>query len=129
MSRDEQRVSRFYSLLTRWFVLRQSVAAVTVWAFVWGTAILILKAMQGTSDLTLLWGAVALPFVLGELSLPFLPEVPGRAVATAGMTGRTLGLVAELDADLQPAGWRLTGTSGAPSLDPAAKEKGARVGE
>ena len=33
------------------------------------------------------------------------------------MTGRTLGLVTELDADLQPVGWRLTGTSGAPALD------------
>jgi methionine synthase II (cobalamin-independent) len=61
----------------------------------------------------------AVRIVLGELSdagLPFLPEVPGRG-ATAGMIGRTLGLVTELDADLQPAGWRLTGTSGAPALD------------
>ena len=58
----------------------------------------------------------AVRIVLGELDLPFLPEVPGRG-ATAGMVGRTLGLVAELDADLQPAGWRLTGTSGAPTLD------------
>ncbi|UMG94651.1 methionine synthase [Nocardioides sp. TF02-7] len=33
------------------------------------------------------------------------------------MIGRAIGLVAELDADLQPAGWRLTGTSGAPALD------------
>ena len=58
----------------------------------------------------------ALRIVLGELELPFLPEVPGRGAA-AGMTGRTLGMVAELDADLQPAGWRLTGTSGAPAVD------------
>lgn len=62
----------------------------------------------------------ALALVLGEVAvdggLPYVPEVPGRG-AIAAMTGRTLGLVAELDADLQPAGWRLTGTSGAPSLD------------
>ncbi|KAA1425647.1 methionine synthase [Nocardioides antri] len=58
----------------------------------------------------------ALRLVLGELDLPFLPEVPGRG-APAGMIGRTLGLVTELDADLQPAGWRLTGTSGAPAVD------------
>jgi methionine synthase II (cobalamin-independent) len=58
----------------------------------------------------------AVRIVLGELALPFLPEVPGRG-ATAGMVGRTLGLVTELDADLQPAGWRLTGTSGAPAVD------------
>lgn len=63
----------------------------------------------------------SLGIVMGELGghetgLPFLPEVPGRG-ATAGMVGRTLGLVTELDADLQPAGWRLTGTSGAPAVD------------
>ena len=62
----------------------------------------------------------ALVVVLGELTgehgLPFVPEVPGRG-ATAGMVGRTLGLLGELDADLQPAGWRLTGTSGAPAVD------------
>jgi methionine synthase II (cobalamin-independent) len=51
----------------------------------------------------------ALRVVLGELTdLPHLPEVPGRG-ATATMTGRALAVVAELGADLQPAGWRLTG--------------------
>jgi methionine synthase II (cobalamin-independent) len=62
----------------------------------------------------------ALAVVLGELTgdhgLPFVPEVPGRG-APAGMVGRAVGLLAELDADLQPAGWRLTGTSGAPAVD------------
>ncbi|MBM7519404.1 methionine synthase [Nocardioides nitrophenolicus] len=63
----------------------------------------------------------ALSVVLGELAsdehgLAFVPEVPGRG-AGAALTGRTLGLVTELDADLQPEGWRLTGTSGAPALD------------
>ncbi len=54
----------------------------------------------------------AVGLVLGELvgHLPHLPEVPGRGVAAA-MTGRALALVAELGADLQPAGWRLTGQS------------------
>lgn len=63
----------------------------------------------------------ALAIVMGELAsdergIPFLPEVPGRG-ATAGLVGRTLGLLGELDADLQPSGWRLTGTSGAPAVD------------
>ncbi|MEZ0578684.1 methionine synthase [Nocardioides sp. MH1] len=58
----------------------------------------------------------ALRVVRGELTLPHLPEVPGRGV-TAGMVGRTLGIVGELDVDLQPAGWRLTGTSGSPAVD------------
>lgn len=66
----------------------------------------------------------AVALVLGELAgddggLPFLPEVPGRG-AEAGMTGRALGMIAVaagLDADLQPEGWRLTGTSGSAPRD------------
>lgn len=45
---------------------------------------------------------------LGQLSLPHLPELPDRG-AHADMVGRALALVTELGADLQPAGWRLTG--------------------
>lgn len=60
----------------------------------------------------------ALRLVLGELGeapgLPHLPEVPGRG-AVATMTGRALAVVAELGADLQPAGWRLSG--GPPGVD------------
>ncbi|NUR07759.1 MAG: methionine synthase, partial [Nocardioidaceae bacterium] len=59
----------------------------------------------------------AVKVVLGELpDLPHVPEVPGRG-AHAGLAGRTLAVVAVLDADLQPAGWRLTGSSGSPSID------------
>jgi methionine synthase II (cobalamin-independent) len=55
----------------------------------------------------------ALRVVLGELpDLPHLPELPERGPA-AGMTGRALAVVTELGFDLQPAGWRLTGASGA----------------
>lgn len=55
--------------------------------------------------------------VLGELpELPHLPEVPGRGVG-ADMVGRALAVVDGLDADLQPAGWRLTGSSGSPGAD------------
>lgn len=54
----------------------------------------------------------ALEVVLEELpDLPYLPEMPGRG-AHADMIGRALAIVAELGADLQPAGWRLTGTGG-----------------
>ncbi|MFE7226552.1 methionine synthase [Nocardioides sp. NPDC057577] len=55
--------------------------------------------------------------VLGELQdLPHLPELPARG-AIANMTGRTLAVLEGLDADLQPAGWRLTGTSGSAGVD------------
>jgi len=59
----------------------------------------------------------AVKVVLGELpDLPHLPELPGRGVG-ADMIGRALAIVEGLDADLQPAGWRLTGSSGSPGVD------------
>jgi methionine synthase II (cobalamin-independent) len=61
--------------------------------------------------------AEAVRLVLGELpDLPYLPEVPGRG-PTATMTGRGLAVVTELGADLQPAGWRLTGGGGTSGVD------------
>ena len=53
----------------------------------------------------------ALRVVLGEVSLPYLPEVPGRPPG-ADMVGRTLAVLSGLGADLQPAGWRLGSSSG-----------------
>lgn len=54
----------------------------------------------------------AVRLVLDELpDLPYLPEVPGRG-AIANMTGRALAVMADLGADLQPAGWRLTDAPG-----------------
>ena len=55
--------------------------------------------------------AEATRIVLGEVDLPHVPELPGRG-AVANLTGRTLGLVVDLGADLQPAGWRLTDAAG-----------------
>lgn len=54
----------------------------------------------------------SLRIVLGTFTeLAHLPELPGRG-AQADLTGRALAVVAELGADLQPAGWRLTGGGG-----------------
>ena len=59
----------------------------------------------------------AVKVVVDELpDLPHLPELPGRG-PTADLTGRALAVVAELGADLQPAGWRLTGGSGSAGVD------------
>ncbi|MFN8194612.1 MAG: methionine synthase [Nocardioidaceae bacterium] len=48
--------------------------------------------------------------------LPHVPELPGRG-ATASLTGRGLAVVSGLAADLQPAGWRLTGASASSGVD------------
>lgn len=59
----------------------------------------------------------ALRIVLGQLpDLPHLPELPGRG-PHADMTARALAVAADIGADLQPAGWRLTGSQGAAGID------------
>jgi hypothetical protein len=55
--------------------------------------------------------AEAAAYVLGELDLPFVPELPGRGPA-ATKTGRGVAVTGDLAFDLQPAGWRLTDTAG-----------------
>lgn len=53
--------------------------------------------------------AEAIRIVVGETpDLVAMPELPGRGVQAA-MIGRSVGVLAELGADLQPSGWRLTG--------------------
>jgi methionine synthase II (cobalamin-independent) len=59
----------------------------------------------------------AVKIVVDELpDFPHLPELPGRG-PQADLTGRALAVVADLGADLQPAGWRLTGGSGPAGVD------------
>jgi methionine synthase II (cobalamin-independent) len=65
-------------------------------------------SMPGTDDRDY---AEGVRVVLGELSLPHVPEMPGRG-AGASMTGRGLAVVTGIGADLQPAGWRLTDAPG-----------------
>ncbi len=48
--------------------------------------------------------------VLGEVPLPFLPELPSRPYGD--MLSRAAAVLGEMALDLQPAGWRLTGASG-----------------
>lgn len=54
-----------------------------------------------------------LQLVLGEVPIPFLPELPARPYGD--MLSRAAGVLTELGLDLQPAGWRLTGSR--PGLD------------
>lgn len=47
--------------------------------------------------------------------LPYLPELPARGPG-ADVLGRGVAILAELSADLQPSGWRLTGAPGRDQL-------------
>ena len=66
-------------------------------------------SMPGTTDAAYAEATRAVLDLLPDL--PHVLELPGRGVHS-GMTGRGLAVVSGLAADLQPAGWRLTDTSG-----------------
>lgn len=74
-------------------------------------------SMPGTDDETY---RQVVKTVFGVLEaphgVPFVPELPNRGPGSS-MIGRTLAVVSELGADLQPAGWRLTGTGATSGID------------
>ncbi|GII55762.1 hypothetical protein Pth03_41510 [Planotetraspora thailandica] len=53
----------------------------------------------------------ALRVAFGELSMPYLPELPARGVG-ADMIGRGAALLVELPVEVQPSGWRVTDRPG-----------------
>lgn len=83
MPEHELLVGRFYRQLATWCALRRAVAAVTVFAFLWGTAVLLLRAVQGTSAETLLWVGIGVPLAAGLGAWLALRRLPARAAVRA----------------------------------------------
>src|SRR5262245_59471921 len=83
MPEHELLVGRFYRQLAGWCALRRAVAAVTVFAFLWGTAVLVLRAVQGTSAETLLWVGVGLPLAATLGAWLALRKLPDRTAVRA----------------------------------------------
>jgi hypothetical protein len=76
-------VARFRRRLAGWYVLRGAVAAVTLWAFAWGTVVLILRATQGTPAEALLWGAAGVPVVVALAAWLALRKLPAKPTVRA----------------------------------------------
>jgi hypothetical protein len=83
MPEHELLVGRFYRQLTGWCALRRAVAAVTAFAFLWGTAVLVLRATQGTPAAPLLWAAAGVPVAAALGAWLALRRLPDRAAVRA----------------------------------------------
>src|SRR5262245_29161580 len=83
MPEHEQLVGRFYRQLAGWCALRRAVAAVTAFAFLWGTAVLVLRATQGTAAAPLLWAGVGVPIAAALGAWAALRRLPDRAAVRA----------------------------------------------
>src|SRR5262245_52081271 len=75
---DERAIADFRLTLAGVFLLRYGLAALTVWAFVYGVAVLALRGAAGLSRLDLLWGLASLPLVLGPAVWMALRRLPPR---------------------------------------------------
>jgi hypothetical protein len=108
MVEHEQLVARFRKQLACWMVLQSSVAAIALWAFAWGTAVLAAKAAGWDSFTIAAWGTTLLPIMLFFAARQTLRRVPQAQAVRAmldsrGGCGGLLMAGAERDLD----GWRI----------------------
>jgi hypothetical protein len=75
---DERAIAELRTSLALIYLLRYGLAALTVWAFVFGVAVLALRGTAGFSRLDLLWGLASLPIALAPAVRMALRRVPSR---------------------------------------------------
>ncbi len=60
MSADEKTISAFMFRVAALLVLKHALSCITAWGFLWGTAVLVLRAAVGTPRYPILWGLVGI---------------------------------------------------------------------
>src|SRR5262245_48207391 len=75
---EERAIADFRRALAGLYLLRYGLAALTIWAFVYGTAVLALSGAVGLSRIDLLWGLASLPLVLAPAVWLALRRLPAR---------------------------------------------------
>jgi hypothetical protein len=81
MTTQDLAIQSFRRRLAALLVCRQALGLATVWLFLWGTAVLALRASLGTPELPLLWGlagllpCVAAAWLLGSRQVPRVAAV------------------------------------------------------
>jgi hypothetical protein len=83
MTTPERAIDRFRLRLAMLLVLKYAVRCVTGWAFLWGGAVLLLRARYGVERLPLLWGLAGLPVALVAALLAARPRLPSRPAVRA----------------------------------------------
>jgi len=79
MRRDEDRaIDSFRANLAILYLLKYGLAALTVWAFLYGTAVLALRGAVGLESPDLLWGLATLPLALAPAVVIAFRRLPSR---------------------------------------------------
>lgn len=79
----DRAVGRFRLRLGTLLALKYALAGLTAWAFVWGTAVLVLRAAAGTPRELLLWGAAGIPLALVPAVVLTRRRLPSRPAVRA----------------------------------------------
>ncbi|MHB1421727.1 MAG: hypothetical protein ACYC3I_00745 [Gemmataceae bacterium] len=107
MDLQDKAIRRFRRHLAALFVLKYAVPLATVWGFVWGTAVLALRAAAGVERTPLLWGALGLAACLAAALMLARRRMPSDTVIRALLdeqSGSGGLLMAGAEQDL--GGWR-----------------------
>lgn len=83
MTRHELLVQQFCRRIAGWCVLRQTVTALSIWAFLWGTAVLALRATSDTTLMVLLWGLIGVPIAVALAVRSAFRQIPNPSSVRA----------------------------------------------
>ncbi len=76
-------VERSRRRVAAWLALREAVAALTLWAFLWGTAVLAFRATSIAAATFLMWGLIGIPIALAVSWRMALRRMPSPAAVRA----------------------------------------------
>jgi hypothetical protein len=95
MDNEDRVIAEFRRALASLYLLRSTLVALTLWAFLYGTAVLALRGAVGLSRLDLLWGLASLPLALVPAVFVALRRLPRPAAVRAVLDqhGRCGGLL------------------------------------
>jgi len=80
---EDQAIELFRGQLALRYVLRNSLTALTVWAFLYGTVVLALRGALGLSRIDLIWGLCSLPLALIPAVILALRRLPSKTAVRA----------------------------------------------
>jgi cell division protein FtsB len=104
----EQPIRQFIRRLSLLLALKQSLAFVTIWLFVWGAATLVLRATAATPRKQLLWGAVGIAVAIVAAVVVSRRQLPATNSVCALLDGRNnCGGLLMARADAEIGHWRM----------------------
>jgi hypothetical protein len=107
-SNEDRAIEQFRRRLAGLLVLKHTLTALTIWAFLAGIAVLALRSL-GVSSFTLLWGLLSLPIALIPAVVLACRRLPSRVAVRAVLDRHSFcGGLLMAGAEVKLGGWRKT---------------------